>query len=318
MRAFVLLASVAVSLFLAPVGLADGLPVLGVDVGSSGVTVPASPDRFVTVSPGRTTFVERIARNGGRIIALARVPGNFTIPAVAYDSSASGLSADGNTLVLIEPRLAFPRRVTRFALLDAHTLHLKRTITLRGDFSFDAVSPHGKTMFLVSYTSTYDPTRYTVRAYDLERGALLPQDIRDPAERSDKMRGAPITRMMSADGRWAYTLYDGAGGTPFVHALDTVALRAHCIDLPMLARRSDVWSLRFTRGQHGQLLVGKPGTELARVDLARFVASTPPTHGASNVRAWLVAGAVLAALLALLMMPLRAARRRVRSRPATA
>ncbi len=119
---------------------------------------------------------------------------------------------------------------------------------MRGDFSFDAVSPHGKTMFLVNYTSVGDPTRYSVRAYDLRTSTLVRGDIRDPSEREDAMRGSPITRVMSADGRWAYTLYDGAGGTPFVHALDTTTLRAHCIDLPMLADRSDLWSLRFTLG----------------------------------------------------------------------
>jgi hypothetical protein len=245
------------------------------------------------------------------------VPGTFTIPAVAYDSSSSGLSADGSTLVLIEPRAGFPRKVTRFALLDARTLRLERTITLQGDFSFDAVSPHGKTMFLVNYTSSYDPTRYTVRAYDLRAGALLPNEIRDPAERSDKMRGAPITRVMSADGRWAYTLYDGAGATPFVHALDTAALRAHCIDLPMLAGRSDLWSLRFTRAPDAQLRVGKPGDELASVDLTSFVASVPAAHGPSNVRPWLLLAGVLAAL-ALIAVAMHVARRRVRGRPAPA
>ena len=34
----------------------------------------------------------------------------------------------------------------------------------------------------------------------------------------EKMGGSPLTRATSLDGRWAYTLYDGAGRTPFVHA----------------------------------------------------------------------------------------------------
>ena len=45
------------------------------------------------------------------------------------------------------------------------------------------------------------------------------------------MHGNPMTRATSADGRWAYTLYDG-NGHPFVHALDTAPATARCIDLP--------------------------------------------------------------------------------------
>ena len=317
MRTLVLVAALIAACAVTATAAADGLPVLGIDVGQDGVTTAGSPDRYVTVKQGRTTLVERIARNGGRVRGLTRVPGNFTIPAVAYDSSASGLSADGSTLVLIEPRVAFPRRVTTFALLDARRLRLERTITLRGDFSFDAVSPRGRTMFLVNYTSPADPTRYSVRAYDLRANTLLPKPVRDPAERSDKMRGAPITRLQSADGRWAYTLYDGAGGTPCVHALDTSTLHAHCIDLAMLAGRNDLWSLRFTRGPHAELLVGAPGEAFAVVDTTTFAASVPTVRAPADLRPWLILGAAALAALALLVA-VPATRRRVRERPALA
>ena len=76
------------------VARADGLPVLGIDVGSSGVTVPRSAERFVTVPAGRDTLVAGIERRGGRVASTRLLPGSFTIPAVAYDSSAAGLSAD--------------------------------------------------------------------------------------------------------------------------------------------------------------------------------------------------------------------------------
>jgi hypothetical protein len=316
MRRLLLVAIAACAL--APSALADGLPVLGIDVGSSGVVVRGAPDRFVTVNQGTTTIVERIARNGGRVRGIARVSGTFTIPAVAYDSSSSGLSADGRSLVLIEPRVSFPRQMTRFVLLDARTLNVRRSVTLRGDFSFDAVSPHGRTMFLVNYTSPSDPTRYTVRAYDLVQGALLRAVVRDPAERSDKMRGSPITRVMSADGRFAYTLYDGAGGTPFVHALDTVELRAHCIDLPMLAGRRDLWALRFTLPPGGQLRIGNPAAELARVDLVSYRASVPSARGSARLPSWLFVAGALGAVAVLLAVGVPVARRRVRSSPAPA
>ena len=316
MRALVLVAAVIVALAVTASAAADGLPVLGIDVGSQGVVSAGSPDRYVTVIDGASTLVERISRNGGRILGLQRIAGTFTIPAVAYDASSSGLSADGRTLVLIEPRRAFPRAVTTFALFAVPSLEFQRRIRLRGDFSFDAISPQGRRMFLINYTAPADPTRYTVRAFDLQAGQLLPKAIVDPAEHSDKMRGAPITRMLSSDGRWAYTLYDGAGGTPFVHALDTGTSRAHCIDLPMLVGNQNLWSLRFTRGPGSQIRVGTPsGGALAVVDTRTFVANVPAARAPSNLRPWLIAAAL--ALLSLLVV-LAATRRRFRGRAATA
>ena len=52
------------------------------------------------------------------------------------------------------------------------------------------------------------------------------------------MSGLPMSRApRAASGRWAYTLYDGAGEHPFVHALDTEQRTAVCIDLDMPLRR---------------------------------------------------------------------------------
>jgi len=316
MRTFVLVVAVIVALAVTATAAADGLPVLGIDVGSQGVTAAGSPDRYVTINDGKTTLVERIARNGGQVLGTKRMKGTFTIPAVAYDSSASGLSADGSTLVLIEPRQSFPRTVTTFALFAVPSLHLERTFALRGDFSFDAVSPRGRTMFLINYTSPADPTRYTVRAYDLNANALLPKPVVDPAEPLDKMRGAPITRMLSVDGRWAYTLYDGAGGEPFVHALDTATSRAHCIDLPMLLGNQNLWGMRFTRGPDAKIRIGtSSGAALAVVDTSTFAASVPAVAAPSHLQPWLI-GSALAALS--LLVALAATRHRFRGRPAPA
>jgi hypothetical protein len=274
---------------------ADGLPVLGIDVGSSGVTTASGSARIVTLPDGTGTTVARVARHGGRVLRFAHLPGTFTIPAVAYDGSASGLSADGRTLVLIQPRLSFPRASTTFAELDARGLGVRSVLTLHGDFSFDAISPHGRTMFLIHYTSSGDPTRYQVRAYDLALHRLLPQQILDPREHGDKMRGSPITRTTSSDGRWAYTLYDGAGGTPFVHALDTSTRRARCVDLPLLAGQSDLWSNRITLSGGGLTVGPLHGAARAVVDLRDFRVSVPSAAGGGTSR-WPVGAAILAVL----------------------
>jgi hypothetical protein len=247
---------------------ADGLPVLGVDVGSSGVSSGPEGARYVTIPAGRRTIVERVAQDGGQVLSWRSLPGTFTIPAVAYDGSAGGLSADGTTLVLIEPRSSFPRATTTLLVLGSDSLRPRRLVKLKGDFSFDAVSPDGSWLYLVHYVAPSDPTRYLVQAYDLRRGRLLKAPITDPSEPGEKMRGNPLSRAMSSNGRWAYTLYDGAGATPFVHALDTVARSARCIDLDGVPAGTDLWQLRLVNDAAGrELVVRNRSTPLLLVDL---------------------------------------------------
>ena len=314
-----LIAGLVAAAALAAAAAADGLPVLGIDVGPQGVATQATPGRYVTLPVGKDTLVVRTARRGGRVLGSVTVPGSFTIPAVAYDGSASGLAADGSRLVLIEPRLAFPRKETTFAVLDAKRLRLERVVTLRGDYSFDAISPRGGMMFLIQYTSAADPTRYQVRGFDLGTARLLRSPIVDPSEHGDAMRGSPITRSLSEDGRWAYTLYDGAGGTPFVHALDTSKRRARCIDLPMLSGYTKLWQVRITAsGDGGTLRLGPPGSPLvANIETADFRVSAPAaeaTSASAAGRPWLVLAGVALGLLTAFAAG-AAIRRRFRGRP---
>ena len=246
------LAAAPAALVAVPAALADGLPVLGVDVGGSGIA--SGEARFVTLPAGSDTVVARMQRDGGRVEASTLLRGRFTVPAVAYDFTAAGLSADGTMLVLIRPRVSFPQRQTTLALVDAVRLRLRRTIRLDGDYSFDAVSPRGRLVYLIHYVAPRDPGRYEVRAYDVRHARLLPRPIVDPSGWTDAtMRGRPLSRASTADGRFAYTLYDGAGGTPFIHALDTTRHAARCIDLAALAGK-DLSRLRL-RLDRGQLLV---------------------------------------------------------------
>lgn len=268
---------------------ADGLPVEGVDVGSSGVAARTGDVRYVALAARGETLVARTAMDGGQVLGFRLLRGRFTIPAVAYDGSADGLSADGRTLVLIRPRAQFPRAETTLAILDAERLKLREVVTLRGDFSFDAVSPSGSWLYLVQYLSPRDPTRYAVRAYDVRAGRLQPDPIVDPTEPDERMGGLPITRATSPDGRWAYTLYDGAGKEPFVHALDTSGRTARCIDLDALAGYRDLYRLRLDVSPGGGTLAVADGREpLAAIDTRTFrvsepaepAAKAPPAHDA--------------------------------------
>jgi hypothetical protein len=319
----------AVSLLAASVGAAgargDGLPVLGVDVGGAGVAAQSGDARYVTLPAGSNTVVARVKPAGGRVLASRLVRGVFTIPAVAYDGSASGLSADGRTLVLIQPRVSFPRAQTPLMVVGTRQLRPRKVMRLRGDFSFDAISPGGSLLYLIQYVTPTDPTRYLVRAYDLRAGRLLAKPVSDPRESGAKMRGAPLTRTSSANGRWAYTLYDGAGKTPFVHALDTSNRSAHCIDLEMLAG-TDLSGLRLRLNRvAGTLTVTNNRQPVAIVDTRTFQAHVPVSvSGTSGQEAggdsttipwtllWVLTATALAAVGALLF-----ARRRVGSRNRT-
>ncbi|HSE81692.1 MAG TPA: hypothetical protein VLA87_08350 [Gaiellaceae bacterium] len=259
----------SVSLVLAAVAIvaanarADGLPVEGVDLSRAGVAAPPPlAPRYVALPAGPDTIVAAVSPIGGQVRRSQLLEGRFTIPAVAYDGSAGGLSGDGRTLVLINPRKGFPRSDTTLAVLDTSRLRAREVITLKGDFSFDAISPDGRLLYLVEYLSPRDPTRYLVRLYDLDAGRLLPKPIIDPREVGDVMRGMPITRGASPDGRWAYTLYDGAGQHPFIHALDTVGRTARCIDLHGLTGLDRLNELRLELSPDGgSLSVVHPALE---------------------------------------------------------
>lgn len=267
-------ALVALALLFPAAAAADGLPVVGVDVGPEGVALPGKPPRYVALPVGKNTLVARIDRGSGKVRASNVVPGRLTIPAVAYDGSAAGLSGDGLTLALIVPRPAFPRAKTTFAIMDTGPLALRSKVTLKGDFSFDAMSPDGRWLYLIQYTSPKNPLQYRVRALSSVTGRLDPKPIVDPREPGEAMNGYPVTRATSADGRWAYTLYEGTEH-PFVHALDTVARSARCIDLDWLHGRKDLWAMRFSMGDDGRELSVRSGEKtVAFVDTRTFAAST--------------------------------------------
>jgi hypothetical protein len=251
---------------------ADGLP-LPVEESAGGVLSSDGASRYLTVTIAGRTAV--LSQNAASSVVRSRsdLRGRFGIPLVAYDSTAGGLSHDGQTLVLIRPRARFPRTETTFAVLSAPRLRVRKMVKLRGDFSYDALSPDGRSLFLINYLSADDPTKYRVRVYDLARDRLHPKAIVDPRESPDEMNGLPMARVTSPDGRWAYTLYDGAGGEPFIHALDTRDHKAVCIDLHGAAfkRGPTGFVLGMTIAEDGRrLVVRRMSAIVATVDTASF------------------------------------------------
>ena len=307
------LATAFASLIATTAAHADGLPVLGIDVGGVGVTAPAEGVRYVTMPAAPNTVVARIATTTGEVLTSRLLKGWFTIPAVAYDGSASGLSHDGKTLVLIEPRQSFPRANTTLLVLDTRNLHPTRLVKLHGDFSFDAISPLGSWIYLIQYVSPNDPTRYLVRAFNTKTGRFAVKPVVDPRAPAEKMRGNPLSRVMSTDGRWAYTLYDGAGGTPFVHALDTSTRNARCIDLDALAG-TDLSRLRLLFDARADKLdIARGRGSVLQVDLRTFAVNPGGTNVsfATSIAGRLVIAAIACAIAAIVILWFRRRRREV-------
>jgi hypothetical protein len=267
----------------AGVARGDGLPVLGFVGAAHGVRAADGSRRYVAQPRRRVTIVKALSRSG-RTLERAVIPGRFDVPVVAYDGSTSGLSANGRTLVLIRPRTAFPQRSTELVIVAARTLRTLRFERLGGDFSFDAISPSGTWIYLIQYTSPTDPTRYRVRALSTRTGRLLARDIVDPHDRGEAMRGNPMSRLTSPDGRWAYTLYDG-DGHPFVHALDTVRLQARCIDVAAFPAGGNLLATRL-RLTGRTLTVVQGGQGLSEIDTRSLsvIAPPPPARAVSTER----------------------------------
>src|SRR5207248_6171846 len=82
-------ASIAATIVIAA-AKADGLPVLGLDVGPTGVATRSGEARYVTLPARGATVVACVRRSGGQILNAATLPGKFWIPAVAYAGTAGG------------------------------------------------------------------------------------------------------------------------------------------------------------------------------------------------------------------------------------
>ena len=297
---------------------ADGLP-LPVDESNNGVLTDDGLTRFFTASArGRTAVIAQDARDGS-VIAAEMLKGRFTVPLVSYDGTAGGLSGDERTVVLIRPRPAFPRKRTSFAVFRSDRkrlrIRLRRFVHLRGDFSFDALSRDGKSLFLINYISPRNPRRYRVRVYDLERGRLAPKPIVDPREDPDEMNGFPVARAVSPNDRWAYTLYEGKHH-PFVHALDMGRRRAVCIDLDDI--HVNPYELRLESESSRELAVMRGSEKVAVVDTRTFEVREPADHAeagaAQSERKDGVVWPLPAAGIVLLGGGLLAARARARAR----
>jgi hypothetical protein len=272
---------------------ADGFGVLG---GTPSFVDP--PYRYVALTPHSghpLSVVERIDLRDSTIDRWWYLHGTYYLPAVAYDGSPGGLSANGMLVLSTLPR-SYPPKRSAFAVLDTRLFlshphrdddnprHAITRFSLPGAYSFDAISPDGSRIYLIrNLYRGRRLTHYEVRALDTASGRLLPGPIVDPEEPEERMQGSPVSRVSSPDGRWSYTLYAGSKER-FLHALDTVRGRAVCVDLPQLEDLREPFQLRLKLGADGRkILITSPdrkdvgSSPLLEVDTDSFAVRTRPT-----------------------------------------
>jgi hypothetical protein len=245
--------------------------------GGDGLLSKDGSVRFLAIAGvGNTsTVVTAMNVDDSSTLKTLTVDGMYGSPQVVFKGAVGGLFRDGSAFVLAST--GFPE-ISRFLVVGTQDLAVHQRIALKGSFGFDALSPDGSRMYLIQHTTTEDFQHYVVRAYDLNAHKLLPGRIADRTQKDWVMKGFPVNRTESADGRWAYTLYVNPGGFPFIHALDSVKGVAHCIGIPWPATdRNQLPVYGFTLQVNGRSLsVGpKDGKTYRLVNTASWKVSKP-------------------------------------------
>jgi hypothetical protein len=194
--------------------------------------------------------------------------GAYGIPTLITTGTQLGLSHDRSRLVL----QSMNQRHTSFVVLRTRDLHVMQTISLRGSFAFDALSPNARTLYLIEHRSA-DLQHYVVRAYDLATRTLRPGRIADKTQASWVMQGWPTSRVATADGRWVYTLYTNPGGYPFVHALDTVRGVAHCVGMGWKGSQNPLYHYRLAVSGSRLLVLRPDGRVYRTIDRTTWTVS---------------------------------------------
>lgn len=206
-----------------------------------GIAVPGNGTWYVThLSHGSTRLVERVH---GATLRSTTLPGRWGIQLATLGGAVTGLSPNGRVLVLsdfLNPNGNIRDR-SRFAVVDTQTLALQSVISLRGDYSVDALSPDAQTLYLIHHLYRSDLTKYQVQAYNLRAGRLVPGVIADKSQKGWVMAGWPIARAATRNGSWVYTLYRRDTNYPFVHALDAAHRVAVCIGIPADWTTENTW-----------------------------------------------------------------------------
>lgn len=249
-----------------------------------GVATPDWSTLYVTEWRLESTTVRAIDPQTGQTLRETTVPGRYTLPEEGIGAALGGLSPNGRWLAIggksgIEvgtDNAAHER--SRLVVLDTAFTQKLKQIELDGNFTFDALSNDGTSLYLIE-TLPENPTNtpgigYKVRLYNLATGRLEPGVVVDKTAIAQTMSGVRQSALPSPDGQWVYSLYLNEAGGPFIHMLNLNGRFAICVFLPKTGKedweKQLLWSLAQSRdGKHLYAVNGALGI-VADVDPAQL------------------------------------------------
>ena len=245
-------------------------------IGEPGIAVAGGAHIVTIAGPNRSSTRVWLVRNrDGKTIRKGVLAGTLGVPGVTFNGVAEGTWGNGRRLVLASSVYDDQTR-TRFVVIDTRTLRPLRTITLRGAFAFDALSPSGSRLFLLEFPQGVNGgIHYVVRSLDMRTGRLEPGAIVDKTEPDEQMNGVAMYRAWSPNRTWAYTLYNGGASHAFIHALNTRTRTARCIDLPWAGNAQSILETAQLAVKGRTLMLSDArGALLARIDTRTFSVET--------------------------------------------
>lgn len=246
-----------------------------------GVATPDWSTLYVTEWGLDQTTVRALDPLTGASLRQTTVTGRYTLPEVGLGAARVGLSPDGRWLALsgnvayeADARNGSHER-SRLVVLDTAFTQQPKPIELDGNFTFDALSNDGASLYLIE-TLPRDGTAtpglgYKVRLYDLSADMLQPGVVVDKTAIAQTMSGTRQSAIASPDGQWVYSLYLNQAKGPFIHMLNLNGRYAVCVFLPTTAKedweKQLLWSLAQSRdGQRLYAVNGALGV-VADVDV---------------------------------------------------
>ena len=196
----------------------------------------------------------------GRTLAQTTIPAGYSLPNIAFQGPTAGLSPNGQWVALTSQRRAVGGGITTNFLVGSSSLNGSfKTISVKGNFVFDALSNDGKSLYLIQKMG--DPNHYQVRLYDVSTSFLAPQPVVDKREPNEPMNGIRGDSVADPAGSHVYTVYVREAG-PFIHALPLDQPIAWCVDLPSKSPNN------IEEQYHWALAIGPDGSSLYAANAA--------------------------------------------------
>ncbi len=201
-----------------------------------GVPSPDWSTLYVTERGIEQTTVRALEPQTGQALRETTITGRFALPEEGSAGTPRGLSPNGRWLTLARGLTYAATTTSHLAVIDTAFAQPPKYVNLDGDFSFDALSNDGASLYLIETlppTGTATPgLGYKVRLYDMRTATLQPGVIVDKTAIAQTMSGTRQSSMVSPDGQWVYSLYLNQAKGPFIHMLNLNGRFSVCIFLP--------------------------------------------------------------------------------------